>query len=123
MNSLSPVTGGGYDLTSPGNVVWTLADNEGTIRDLATYNAQTGVTTVANHRVVRQLRQPHIADQRRRRLPLRVYGIGLRQGQRDERDAHPAIRPDHGPVGQPGYGRFRGGDTEPISILREQPDK
>ena len=48
---LVPVTGGGYDLTSPGNVVWTLTDNEGTVRDLATYNAQTGVTTVANHRV------------------------------------------------------------------------
>jgi RHS repeat-associated protein len=48
---LAPVTGGGYDLTSPGNVVWTLADNEGTIRDLAVYNAQTGVTTVANHRI------------------------------------------------------------------------
>ena len=48
---LVPVTGGGYDLTSPGNVVWTLADNEGTIRDLAVYNAQTGLTTVANHRI------------------------------------------------------------------------
>jgi RHS repeat-associated protein len=48
---LVPVTGGGYDLTSPGNVVWTLTDNEGTVRDLATYNAQTGVTAVANHRV------------------------------------------------------------------------
>ena len=34
-----------------GNVVWPLADNLGTIRDLATYNAQTGVTSVANHRV------------------------------------------------------------------------
>ena len=48
---LVPVTGGGYDLTSPGNVVWTLTDNENTVRDLATYNAQTGVTAVANHRV------------------------------------------------------------------------
>ena len=48
---LAPATGGGYDLTSPGNVVWTLADNEGTIRDLAVYNAQTGLTTVANHRI------------------------------------------------------------------------
>jgi RHS repeat-associated protein len=48
---LAPVTGGGYDLTSPGNVVWTLADNEDTIRDLAVYNAQTGLTTVANHRI------------------------------------------------------------------------
>ena len=47
---LAPVTGG-YDLTTPGNVVWTLSDNEGTIRDLAVYNAQTGLTTVANHRI------------------------------------------------------------------------
>jgi RHS repeat-associated protein len=38
------------NLQTPGNVVWTLTDNEGTVRDLATYNAQTGVTTVANHR-------------------------------------------------------------------------
>ena len=48
---LLPVTGGGYDLTSPGNVVWTLADNEGTIRDLAVYNATTGTTSVVNHRI------------------------------------------------------------------------
>jgi RHS repeat-associated protein len=47
---LAPVTGG-YDLTTPGNVVWTLADNEGTIRDLAVYNATTGTTSVANHRI------------------------------------------------------------------------
>ena len=48
---LTPVTGGGYDLTSPGNAVWTLSDNEGTIRDLAVYNAGTGSTTVGNHRM------------------------------------------------------------------------
>jgi RHS repeat-associated protein len=45
---LTPVVGGGYDLTSPGNVVWTLADNENTVRDLATYS--NGTTTVQNHR-------------------------------------------------------------------------
>jgi RHS repeat-associated protein len=28
-----------------------LTDNQGTVRDLAVYNAQTGVTSVANHRV------------------------------------------------------------------------
>jgi RHS repeat-associated protein len=47
---LSPVVGGGYDLTSPGTTVWTLTDNENTVRDLATYNATTGVTSVVNHR-------------------------------------------------------------------------
>ena len=47
---LTPVTGGGYDLTSPGATVWTLTDNENTVRDLATYNATTGVTSVVNHR-------------------------------------------------------------------------
>ena len=36
---------------TPGNVVWTLTDNLGTVRDLAVYNAQTGITAVANHRV------------------------------------------------------------------------
>ena len=41
----------GYDLTQPGNVVWPLTDNLGTVRDLAVYNAATGVTSVANHRV------------------------------------------------------------------------
>jgi len=48
---LTPVTGGGYDLTSPGNVVWTLTDQQNTVRDLATYNALTGQTTVVNHLV------------------------------------------------------------------------
>jgi RHS repeat-associated protein len=45
---LTPVTGGGYDLTSPGTGVWTLTDNENTVRDLATYS--NGTTTVENHR-------------------------------------------------------------------------
>ena len=39
---LTPAVGGGDNLTSPGATVWTLTDNEGTVRDLATYNAQTG---------------------------------------------------------------------------------
>ncbi len=34
-----------------GNVVWPLADHLGTVRDLAFRDPQTGVTTVANHRV------------------------------------------------------------------------
>jgi RHS repeat-associated protein len=46
-------TGGGfgYDLTAPGNVIWPLADQLGTVRDLAVYDAQTGITSIANHRV------------------------------------------------------------------------
>ncbi len=36
---------------TPGTVVWPLADNLGTIRDLAVMDAQIGVTSVANHRV------------------------------------------------------------------------
>jgi RHS repeat-associated protein len=35
----------------PPTVVWPLTDNQGTVRDLAVYNAATGVTSVANHRV------------------------------------------------------------------------
>ena len=41
----------GYDLTQPGTVVWALTDNQNTVRDLGVYNAQTGVTSIANHRV------------------------------------------------------------------------
>jgi RHS repeat-associated protein len=51
---LSPLPSGegpGFDLTTPGNVVWPLTDQLGTVRDLAVYNSQTGVTTIANHRV------------------------------------------------------------------------
>jgi RHS repeat-associated protein len=36
-------------LTSPGTVDWTLGDNENTIRDVAQYNASTGVTSVVDH--------------------------------------------------------------------------
>ena len=46
---LSPVTGGGYQLSTPGSVVWALTDNQNTVRDLATYSG--GTTTVVNHRV------------------------------------------------------------------------
>jgi RHS repeat-associated protein len=50
-----PAAGGGqgegFDLSAPGNVVLPLTDNLGTPRDLAVYNAQTSITTVANHRV------------------------------------------------------------------------
>ena len=38
-------------LSQAGNVVWPLADNLGTVRDLAVYNSQTGATSIANHRV------------------------------------------------------------------------
>ncbi len=48
---LLPASGGGYDQSQPGNVVLPLADQLGTIRDLTTNDAQTGVTSVANHRV------------------------------------------------------------------------
>ena len=34
-----------------GTVSWLLADNEGTVRDVATYNAGTGTTTIADHLV------------------------------------------------------------------------
>ena len=37
--------------STPGNVVWPLGDQLGTIRDLATTDTQTGETTVAVHRV------------------------------------------------------------------------
>jgi RHS repeat-associated protein len=39
------------DLQTPGDVVWPLTDHLGTVRDLAVYDAQNDVTTIANHRV------------------------------------------------------------------------
>ena len=39
------------NVATPGNVVLTLGDNQGTIRDLATFDPATGVTSVANHRI------------------------------------------------------------------------
>ena len=36
---------------SPNDVRWPLADWQGTVRDVATYNAATNVTTIANHKV------------------------------------------------------------------------
>ena len=48
---LSPLTSGsGFDLTTPGSVVWPLTDHLGTVRDLAEYDAGTDTTTVGNHR-------------------------------------------------------------------------
>ena len=38
-------------LSQQGSVVWTLGDNQNTVRDLATYNSGTNTTTVVNHRV------------------------------------------------------------------------
>jgi RHS repeat-associated protein len=37
-------------LTTPGDVLWPLTDNLGTVRDLAAYDDATGDTTVVNHR-------------------------------------------------------------------------
>jgi RHS repeat-associated protein len=34
-----------------GTVAWALTDNQGTVRDLAVYNASTGTTTIVDHRV------------------------------------------------------------------------
>jgi RHS repeat-associated protein len=39
----------GFDLAHAGSIVWPLADNLGTVRDLAV--SQNGITSVANHRV------------------------------------------------------------------------
>ncbi|GAB6188178.1 Calx-beta domain-containing protein [Thermopirellula anaerolimosa] len=39
------------DPQTPGSVLWPLTDRLGTVGDLAVYDAQTGVTSVANHRV------------------------------------------------------------------------
>ena len=38
-------------LGTAGNVIWPLADNLGTVRDLAQYNSVPDTTTIANHRV------------------------------------------------------------------------
>ena len=53
LSPLPPGEGGGegYDLTTPGNVLWALTDHENSVRDLATYDPGTDVTTIANHRV------------------------------------------------------------------------
>ena len=37
-------------LTAPGDVLWPLTDNLGTVRNLAAYDGATGDTTVVNHR-------------------------------------------------------------------------
>jgi RHS repeat-associated protein len=37
--------------TAPGDVIWPLADNQGTPRDLAEFDDATGITAIANHRV------------------------------------------------------------------------
>ena len=38
-------------LKEPGEVLWTLTDNQGTVRDLAVYDSDSDTTTIANHRV------------------------------------------------------------------------
>lgn len=38
------------DPSQPGNILWTLGDNQGTIRDLVEYDANTDTSTVANHK-------------------------------------------------------------------------
>ena len=43
---LSPASGGGYDVTTPGQTVWTLTDNQNTVRDLAVYNTGTNTTAL-----------------------------------------------------------------------------
>ena len=49
---LSPLSSAeGYDRSAPSDVVWALGDHLGTVRDLAVYDSQSGVTSVANHRV------------------------------------------------------------------------
>ncbi len=45
-------TGEGYDVSEPGTVVWPLTDHLGTVRDLAVVDAESGTTSVANHRVL-----------------------------------------------------------------------
>ena len=47
---LSPQTSGqGYNVSTPGTVVWPLTDNVGTVRDLAICDLTSGATSVVNH--------------------------------------------------------------------------
>ncbi len=54
MRNLKPLAGArpaGSDWAGFCNVQWPLADNPGTVRDLAVFNAATGLTTIVAHRV------------------------------------------------------------------------
>ena len=42
-------SGQGYNVSTPGTVVWPLTDNVGTVRDLAICDLTTGTTAVVNH--------------------------------------------------------------------------
>jgi RHS repeat-associated protein len=46
---LYAATGGGFNQTTPGNVVWALTDNQGTVRDLAQYDPSTQTTSIVDH--------------------------------------------------------------------------
>ena len=61
-----------------GNVVWPLADQQGTINDLAVYNSQTGITSVANHRVYDSFGNLIVANQCGCRLLVRIHGAAVR---------------------------------------------
>ena len=65
----------GYNLSQPGNVVLTLGDNQGTIRDLAL--CQNGVTSVANHRVYDSFGNLVSQTNSAAGLLVRVYGAGV----------------------------------------------
>jgi RHS repeat-associated protein len=48
--SLASEEGHGYDVSTPGNIIWALGDHLGTVRDLGVYDSKLDTTTVANHR-------------------------------------------------------------------------
>ena len=49
------------------DIVWTLADHQNSVRDLARYNTTTGLTTVEEHPRLRRPRQAAVRVRRRRR--------------------------------------------------------
>ena len=108
---LLAASGGGYDQSQPGNVVWPLADQLGTIRDLTTNDAQTGVTrlptigfTIASAICSRRRMRQWIAC-----LDLRGF-LSTKAAERIEAPPVPTIRSPGGGSAKIWIG-FNGGDA------------
>jgi RHS repeat-associated protein len=96
-------------LSQTGTVVWTLTDNENTVRDLATYS--TGTATVVNHRVYDSF--GNLTSQTNAAVDCLFGFAGMAYDQASETNVTPTRRydPATGRWDSPDTGGFGGGDT------------
>ena len=103
-------------------VLWTLTDHLNTVRDLAVFDAESGVTTIANHIVYDAFGRVTSQTDASRHDALRVHRAAVRCSHGAAKQSESVVRCGDGDVDQRGSDWVCGGGCEFVSVRRELAD-